>query len=423
MLVRKWGYHNRCCDVRTESVDRHIMPKKAKELSATEVRRLTRPGLHAVGGVAGLLLSVKPTGARSWILRVNIGDRRRDVGLGGFPDVPLAHARDRARATREQIRHGIDPVESRRAARAALVASRARALTFDQAAGKFMAARRHEFKSTKHIQQWENTLLTYASPLIGALPIGQVELAHVVSILEPIWTTKSETASRLRGRIERVLDCATVGGYRKGDNPARWKGNLDAILPRPSRIRKVQHHRALPWKDVPTFIGDLKRREGMGARALEFLILTAARSGEVRFATWNEIDLDARLWIVPADRMKAGKIHKIPLTDDAVAFLEALPRIEGVGYVFTAPRGGPLSDMSISAVTKRMGVNAVPHGFRSSFKDWARSATSYPDEVSELALAHVNSDATRAAYARDELLAQRRELMNDWAQFCLPASG
>jgi integrase len=161
----------------------------------------------------------------------------------------------------------------------------------------------------------------------------------------------------------------------------------------------------------------------MGARALEFLILTAARSGEVRFATWNEIDLDARLWIVPADRMKAGKIHKIPLTDDAVAFLEALPRIEGVGYVFTAPRGGPLSDMSISAVTKRMGVNAVPHGFRSSFKDWARSATSYPDEVSELALAHVNSDATRAAYARDELLAQRRELMNDWAQFCLPASG
>ncbi len=387
------------------------MPKKAKELSATEVRRLTRPGLNAVGGVAGL-------GARSWILRVKVGDKRKDIGLGGFPDVTLAQARDSARAAREQIRQGIDPVEKRRAAKAALLASQTKNLTFDQAAVKCLAAKRHEFRNGKHYRQWESTLRAYASPTIGTLAIDQIKLPHIVSILEPIWTTKSETASRLRGRIERVLDWATVSGYREGENPARWKGTLDAILPRLSRVRKVQHHRALPWQELPNFMVDLRKREGLGARALEFLILTAARSGEVRFATWEEVDLEARLWVLPAERMKANKVHKVPLTDEALALLKALPRFVESPYLFPAARGGPLSDMSISAVTKRMGVDAVPHGFRSSFKDWARSATAYSDEVSELALAHVNSDATRAAYARDELLPQRTQLMQEWSEYC-----
>jgi integrase len=242
-------------------------------------------------------------------------------------------------------------------------------------------------------------------------------VAHVVVVLEPLWSEKTETASRVRGRIESVLAWATVAGYRRGDNPARWKGNLDQLLPKATKVRKVEHHAALPWQEVPAFVADLRKREGAGARALEFAILTAGRSGEVRLATWEEIDLKAKLWTVPAERMKARKVHRVPLSDAAVALLKALPRSERSRYVFASASGTSLSDMTLSAVTKRMNVNAVPHGFRSSFKDWARSCTTYADEVSELALAHVNSDATRAAYARGELLPKRMLLMRDWARF------
>ncbi len=394
------------------------MPKKAKELSALQVRRLTRPGLHAAGGVAGLYMQVKDTGARSWILRIKVGDRRPDIGLGGYPDVSLENARDRAREAREQIRRGIDPVATRKAAQDALKAAAAKQLTFDDAAAACFKSKASEFRSSKHAAQWKGTLDTYASPVIGPLPVAQVELPHVIKILEPIWTIKTETASRLRGRIESVLAWATVSGYRSGDNPARWKGNLEHALPKPSKVHKVRHHAALPWEEVGSFMSDLRQREGMSARALEFAILTATRSGEVRHATWDEIDLDAKVWTILEDRMKAGKAHHVPLSRPSVKLLQALPRFEGSDYVFASSRGGPLSDMSLSAVTRRMGAAAVPHGFRSTFKDWCRVSTSYSDEVSELALAHVNSDATRAAYARDELLPKRTRLMTAWGKFC-----
>lgn len=394
------------------------MPKKVKELTAYQIRRLRKkPGFHAVGGVAGLHLNVSPTLASSWILRVTVGDRRRDVGCGGYPDTTLEQARSLARDIRLQIRNGIDPVEARREARNALRSAQAKAMTFDQAAAACHASKSQEFKNKKHRAQWLSTITTYASPVIGKLSVAEVELAHVVKILEPIWTTKTETASRLRGRIEAVLAWATVSGYRTGDNPARWKGNLDHVLPRPSKVHKTTHHAALPWQNVPGFVADLRKRDGMGARALEFAILTAARSNEVRLATWSEIDFEAKLWTVPAGRMKAGREHRVPLSEPAIKLLKALPRFVGSDYVFPAAKGGPLSDMSLSSVCKRMEVDAVPHGFRSSFKDWARSATSYADEVSELALAHVSSDETRAAYARDELLPKRTRLMRDWAKF------
>jgi integrase len=318
---------------------------------------------------------------------------------------------------REQLRQGIDPLAARRAVQATLRAAAPRMLTFDQAAKQCHAKKAPEFRSAKHRNDWINSLTTHASPHIGTVPIDAVQVSHVLEVLRPIWNSKTETATRVRQRIEDVLDWATVSKLREGPNPAAWDGNLEHVLARPARVRKVEHHAAIPWGEVPAFMVELREREGMGARALEFAILTAARSGEVRLATWDEIDLEAKLWTVPGSRMKAGKPHRVPLSEPALELLRKLPRMEGSEYVFPAARGGALSDMSLSAVTRRMGVAAVPHGFRSSFKDWARSSTAYPDEVSELALAHVNSDATRAAYARDELLPKRKALMAAWAKY------
>lgn len=404
-------------------------PRKSKELSALEVKRLTEPGLHAVGGVSGLFLAVSKTGARSWVLRYatpevrhskagNAYYARRDVGLGGFPDVTLSQARDKAREMREKIRQGIDPVAERKHARQALLAAQTRSITFEQAARRCHAAKESEFRNAKHRKDWISSLERYAFPLIGNVPVANVDLPHVLKVLEPIWHERTETATRVRQRLESALSWAKVSGYRAGDNPAKWRENLDQVLPAPNKIRKTKHYKALPWQEIPAFMADLRKREGMAALALEFAILTAARSGEVRGAQWGEIDKAARIWTVPGDRIKAGKQHRVPLSDDALAVLERTPRMEGSNYVFPAPRGGALSDMTLAAVLKRMKVDATVHGFRSSFKDWARSRTSYPDEVSELALAHVNSDATRAAYARDELLPQRVKMMADWARFC-----
>lgn len=393
------------------------MPRQAKEKSALEVKRLSRPGLHAVGGVSGLYLQVAPSGGRCWILRATVGAKRRDIGLGGYPSITLQQARDKARTAREQIRQGVDPVLERRKARDTLIAAQANALTFEQAARRCHKAKVPEFRNAKHGDDWINSLERHAFPVIGKVSVADIQLSHVMAILEPIWTTKTETATRVRQRTEAVLTWAKVGGYRSGENPARWDGNLREILPNPSKVRKVNHFRALPWQEVGEFMAELRKREGVSARALEFAILTAARSGEVRKAIWDEFDLENRLWTVPGDRIKAGKSHRVPLSEPAVAIIENLPRISET-YVFAAPSGDPLSDMSLSAVCRRMGVDAVPHGFRSTFKDWARNRTAYADEVSELALAHVNSDATRAAYARDELLPQRAGLMSEWAGFC-----
>lgn len=394
------------------------MPRKVPELSAIQVKRLDRRGMHAVGGVSGLLLQVARGGSRSWVLRATIGGKRRDIGLGGYPDVTLAQARDKARAAREKIVQGIDPVAERKAARDALIASNAKRMTFAEAARRKHAAIASEFRNARSRDNWLSSLERYAFPVIGDIEVEDVELPHVLSVLEPIWKEKTETATRVRQRMESVFNWAIVGKYRESANPAVWKGNLAEVLPKPAKIAKVKHQRALDWHEVPGFMERLRQRGGISARALEFAILTAARSGEVRFATWDEFDLEARIWTVPEERTKNGKTHRVPLSDDALALLKALPRFEGSDIVFAAPRGGSLSDMSLSAITKKMNVDAVPHGFRSSFKDWARHRSNMPDEVSELALAHVNNDATRAAYARDELLPQRGRMMRRWAKFC-----
>lgn len=394
------------------------MPKRAKELSAVEVKRLTTPGMHAVGGVAGLNLRIYESGARCWVMRTRAGGKRRDYGLGGYPTITLSQARERARDLLDQLWQGNDPIAERRDRESARRAAEAKRLTFSEAAYRCHEGKASEFRNEKHKRDWISALERHAFPVIGEIAVGDVELPHVLKVLEPIWKDRTETATRVRQRLESVLTWATVSGYREGENPARWKGNLEVTLPAPNKIKRVSHHKALAWKDVPDFMAALRQRAGTAAMALEFAILTAARSGEVRGARWDEIDMEARVWRVPADRIKAGKPHRVPLSDDAMAVLERAPRMAGSDLVFTAPRGGQLSDMTLAKVLKRMEVDATPHGFRSTFKDWARSCTTYADEVSELALAHVSSDATRAAYARDELLPQRTRLMADWARFC-----
>lgn len=395
------------------------MPKLIEPLSPVAVNRLTAPGLHAVGGVPGLHLQVTPAGARSWVLRVMVAGKRRDVGLGSFGAVTLAKAREAARELRERIKAGADPVAERQAARSAARAERLKAWTFDACADAYIKAHAAGWKNAKHGQQWRNTLDTYARPIIGAMLARDVELPHVLAILQPIWTEKTETASRLRNRIELVLDWATAHGYREGLNPARWRGHLDKLLPKPSKVAKVEHHAALPVGEVGAFMARLRQQEGMGARALEFAILTAARSGEVRGATWSEIDMQAGVWIVPAARMKAGREHRVPLSPAALALLEGLPRMAGSELVFPAPRrGGALSDMTLTAVLRRMQVEAVPHGFRSTFRDWVSERTSYPGDLAEMALAHTIGNAVEAAYRRGDMFEKRRRLMTDWSEFC-----
>lgn len=411
------------------------MPKKVSELSAKEVRDLKHPGrglnvAYPVGGVAGLLMQITPTDARSWVLRTMIGSKRREIGLGGFPDVTLAQARERAREAKDAIRQGIDPIEQRRAARAALTAQQARGLTFARAMEAYLKIKLIEFDNDKHRKQWRASLDAYAVPTLGPMQVSEISVHEIAHALEPIWTTKTETASRLRGRIEAVMAWATVQGHRDGDNPARWRGNLDAILPKPSKVSKVAHHPALALADVSSWFADLRKRDGMATRALEFLTMTAARSGEVRGATWAEIDADAALWTIPADRMKAGKEHRVPLTPDAVALLKALPRMAGNEFVFPAARGGMLSDMSLSACMKRMneakpggyldprsGRPAVPHGMRSAFRDWASEHTDFPRDMAEISLAHTVGSEVERAYRRGDQMEKRRAMMADWGKF------
>ena len=392
------------------------MARKAKELGPLDVGRLNTPGLNFVGGVAGLALQVSTSGARSWILRVMVGGKRRDMGLGGYPDVTLAGAKVAARKAREKIKEGIDPIDDGKAKRSALAAAVASAMTFSDAAAAYIATKEHEWKSAKHGAQWRATLETYAYPIIGKVFVRDIGLEHVVKVLEPIWTTKTETASRLRGRIEAVLGWATVRGYRKGDNPARWRGHLDKVLAQPGKVWTIEHHAALDWHEVGAFMATLREREGTAARMLEFAILTAARSGEVRGATWGEIDLAGAVWTIPVGRMKAKKEHRIPLSNTAVKLLKALPR-DGE-FVFPSPTGKQLSNAAMSKLLDRMGRSDITgHGFRSTFRDWAGETTAYPREVIEHALAHQLKDKAEASYARGTLFDKRRRLMDDWAKF------
>ena len=393
------------------------MVRRAIELGALAVSRLREPGMHAVGGVSGLYLQVAPGATRSWILRVTVGTKRREMGLGPFPEVTLAMARDKARTARATIEAGQDPILQRERAASALRAEQATAMTFDKAAELMIEAKGDEWRNPKHRAQWTTTLATYASPVIGRLLVADVTHTHILAILQPIWKDKTETASRVRGRIEQVLDWARVRGYRKGENPARWRGHLDKLLPAPGKVSKVEHHTALPIDSMPGFMSDLRTRKGTAARALEFLVLTAARSGEVRGARWSEIDLAASTWTVPAERMKAGKEHRVPLSPQALELLKTLERIEGNDLVFPAPRGGVLSDMTLTAVTRRMELDAVPHGMRSTFRDWAAERTDFPRDVAEMALAHAIGNAVEAAYRRGDLFAKRAEMMAAWGTF------
>lgn len=393
------------------------MPKAAAELKALDVQRLTEPGMHAVGVVPGLHLQVLPTGARTWVLRMMVAGKRREMGLGGYPGVTLAQARELARIAREKVRTGADPIEENRAARSAQAASRAAALTFEQCARRYIESQKSGWKSEKHAQQWLNTLTQHAFPAMGGLLVRDVGLSHVLAALEPIWQTRTETASRLRGRIEAVLDWATVRKYRTGDNPARWRGHLDKLLAAPAKVARVEHHAAMPIDDVAGFLPKLRHQEGIGARALEFAILTAARSGEVRGMSWPEVDLAARVWVVPAARMKAGKEHRVPLSGAAVELLKSMPRMADSELVFPGARGQALSDMTLTAVLRRMKVQATTHGFRSTFRDWAGERTAHPREVIEHALAHQLKDKAEAAYQRGSLFEKRRALMDDWAAF------
>lgn len=387
-------------------------------LSATKVNSLTERNYYADGG--GLYFRVSEFDTRSWAFRFARAGKAREMGLGAYPDVTLKEARGQAAEARKLLREGIDPIDRRHAARSAMLAAGASAMTFEQCAAAYIAVKSPEWKNAKHSAQWVATLERYAYPVIGgAMLVRHVEQAHILRILEPIWVTKTETASRLRGRIESVLDYATARGYRKGDNPARWRGHLDKLLPTPGRVQTVEHHAALPHAEVGAFMADLRQQVGMGARALELAILTAARSGEVRGATWAEIDLNAAVWTIPAGRMKAAKEHRIPLADVAVQLLRKLPRIDGSEMVFPNSKGTALSDMTMTATLRRMGRSDVTaHGFRSSFRDWAGETTAYPREVIEHALAHQLKDKAEAAYARGSMFDKRRRLMADWAKFC-----
>lgn len=394
------------------------MPKLPDLMGPLAVSRLTKPGLHAVGGVPGLALQVLKSGGRTWILRVMIGARRREMGLGGYPGVTLAMAREAAREARDSIRRGIDPIEAAKEARAALTVTPTVGYTFRAAAEAYIAAHEASWKNPKHRDQWTATLKNYAYPVMGKLDVAAIELPHVMRVLEPIWTKKTETAKRLRGRMEMVLDWATARGFRSGPNPARWRGHLDKLLAKPSKVHRITHHRALAIDEMGPFMNQLRAAEGTGARALEFAILTAARSGEVRGATWKEIDLDARVWTISAERMKAAREHRAPLSKAAIAVLHAMPAGRPNAYVFKAAHGGRISDMTISAVLRRLEVDAVPHGFRSTFRDWAAERTTYPNEVAEMALAHAVGNKVEAAYRRGDLFEKRLAMMDDWADFC-----
>ena len=414
-----------------------VLPKKAALLSALQVKNIKKEGRHAVGGVDGLYLRVAGN-SRAWVLRIAVGTRtdangntsvhRRDIGLGSYPEIGLADAREKATELRKQVRQGIDPIENKQAIKLHAQLEAAKSKTFRLCADEYIQANSPAWKNEKHIQQWQTTLENYAFPFIGDLPAAAIDTHLVLSVLQqptgvdatPLWITKTETASRLRGRIESILDWAAFRGYRTGENPARWKGHLQHELPPRNKIQKVEHHPALPYKEICVFMPQLKDRAGISARALEFAILTATRSGEVRGARWCEIDIDDRLWTIPSERMKAGKEHRVPLSSQVIELLQALPRLAGSAFVFPAPRSKQLSDMSLTSVLRRMGYNDITqHGFRSTFRDWAGETTNYPREVCEHALAHRLADGVEAAYQRGDLLEKRRCLMEDWAEFCM----
>jgi integrase len=391
-------------------------------LTALAVTRAKAPGLYGDGN--GLYLQVSRVGSKSWLLRFRLHGRRRDMGLGALADVSLADARVKAQDARKLIAAGIDPIDARHETRAKIAVERASALTFKAAAESYIEAHAASWRNPKHATQWPNTLRDYVYPVIGKLPVAAVNVGHVIKILEPIWTKKPETASRVRGRVEAVLDWAKARGYRTGENPARWRGHLENLMPKRGKLQAVKHHPALPYDEAGAFMADLKEQEGTAPLAFRFLILTAARTSEVIGARWSEIDLGKGVWTIPAARIKTGREHRVPLSAPALVILKALPEARASdkddAFVFPGGRKGkPLSTNALLAVLDRMGRDTITaHGFRSTFRDWCAEQTNYPREVAEAALAHAVGDKVEAAYRRSDLFEKRTQLMKDWATYC-----
>ena len=398
------------------------MTRASARLTALKVERAKKPGMYADGG--GLYLRVTPEGARNWVLRYMLDRKPHWMGLGPLALCSLAEARARALEARKQRHDGIDPIAARRAERARLRLDASKAITFKQCAETYIAAHRAGWRNPKHAAQWSATLATYAYPVVGGLPVQSLENGLVLRVLEPIWTAKPETASRVRGRIEAILDWAAVRGYRTGENPARWRGHLDKQLPQKTKVREVAHHAALPYAELPAFLPTLRAQVGVSARALEFLLLTAARTGEVIGARWSEIDLIDKVWTVPAGRMKAHREHRVPLSPQALAILcdmQADRRDDDRTFVFPGHKAGaPLSNMALLMLLRRVGrADLTAHGFRATFKTWASERTAFQREIIEVALAHLMSgDKTEEAYWRGDLLSKRRRLMEAWGSFC-----
>lgn len=395
------------------------MAREIGRLSAVAIRNQSKPGLHSDGG--GLYLQVTAAGVKTWIYRFMLAGRRRDMGLGALHTVSLAEAREEARRCRHLVRQGIDPIEDRRATRLAAEAAAVKAMTFKECAQAYIKAHESGWRNDKHIAQWTSTLTTYAYPIIGALPVAAVDTGLVMKVLEPIWATKTETASRVRGRMEAILDWATVRKYRIGENPARWKAHLDHLLPARGKVQKGCHHSALPYDEIETFLKSLRAQEGTAPRALEFAILTAARTGEVIGAKWQEVDMKKGLWTIPADRMKSGKEHRVPLSKPALTLLKNMEKVRDGDFVFPGGKARrPLSNMALLVTLRRMKrTDITVHGFRSTFRDWAAERTNFSRELAEMALAHTVGDKVEAAYRRGDMFEKRVKLMEAWAKYCV----
>ena len=416
------------------------MPKIAKELSAIEVKRLASPGWHAVGGVAGLLLQIRQPAkdgaplARSWILRLRIAGERQLIGLGSYPQVSLAEAREQARKLSAEARGGVNLIARKRAQRSALIAAASRNKTFKDCAEAYMEAHASDYSNDKHRKQWVSTLESYAYPVVGKMLVADISMRHVLDVLlqdtvhrngsrGKLWYTKPETAKRLLDRIKTVLDYATVSEYRSGMNPATWKGYLDSQLPSTRGLKEVKHFPSLPYEQIGDFMIHLRQKDSISAKALEFIILTDMRSGSVRQATWSEIDFNKQLWIIPPKHFKTRVEFRVPLQPQAILLLKQLPRINDSDRIFPNGQGQPLSDMALNQLMRGMHERgefkgeAVPHGFRATHRTWAAEQTDYPEEVRKLASGHAVGDAVKEAYQRTDLLEKRRNLMNDWADF------
>lgn len=416
------------------------MPKIAKELSAVEVKRLNRPGWHAVGGVAGLLLQIREPSregsplARSWILRLRVAGVREPIGLGSYPQVSLAEAREQAKKLSLEAKGGVNLLARKRAQRSALIAAASRNKTFRDCAEAYMEAHASDYTNDKHRKQWASTIEAYAYPVFGRMLVADITMRHVLDVLlqdtvhrngssGKLWHIKTETAKRLLDRIRSVLDYATVNEYRSGTNPAIWKGYLDTQLASPRGLKEVKHHPAMPYEKIGEFMVALRSNDSISARALEFTMLTGMRSGSVRLAEWSEIDFNKKLWIIPPEHFKTRQEFRVPLQAQAIKLLKNLPRISGSERIFPSASGKALSDMALSQLMRGMrergelAVNAVPHGFRSTFRDWAAEQTNYPDEIRKAASGHAVGDAVKEAYQRSDLLEKRRQLMIAWADF------